>query len=97
MASGNNMRQANLSPVFVFTAERHCIGAFFRPLGPYREPISVPVEDLDAVLAPVREHEEMPGDASSCMAPVTNACSPSKLRRMSQGEVPHYTRTLAGR
>ena len=28
---------------------------------------------------------------------MTNACSPSKLRRMSHGEVHKYTRTLAGR
>ena len=36
-------------------------------------------------------------NASSFIAPVTSACSPSKLRRMSHGEVHKYTRTLAGR
>jgi hypothetical protein len=41
-------------------------------------------------------HELFDQTASSFIAPVTRACRPSKLRRMSHGEVHTYTRTLAG-
>ena len=38
-----------------------------------------------------------PANASDSITPLTNACRPSKLRRMSHGAVHRYTRTLAGR
>ena len=42
--------------------ERHRISAFFQPLGPYREPVAIPVEDFHPVAPPVGEHEQMPGE-----------------------------------
>ena len=54
-------RRCSSSPHLARFGERHRIGAFFQPLGPHREPIAIPVQDLYAVLAPVREHEQMPG------------------------------------
>ncbi len=68
-------------------AERHRIGAFLQPLGPYRESVAIPVENLHPVAAPVGEHEQMSGERIQLHALVTSACRPSKLRRMSHGEV----------
>ena len=42
--------------------ERHRVRAFFQPLGPDREAVAIPVQDLDPVAPPVGEDEQMSGE-----------------------------------
>ena len=46
---------------FVLFTERHRVGAFLQPLGPHREPVAIPVQNLHPVPRRLAKTEKMPG------------------------------------
>ncbi len=50
----------NFDDRFVLVGSRSLEAAAFQTLGPYDEPVAVPEQDLAAIAAAVKEHEQIP-------------------------------------
>ena len=78
-------------------AERHRVRSFFQPLGPYREPVAIPIQYFDPVATAVGEHEQMPGESIELHLPHHQCVQPVEAPPHIARRGAKYTRTLAGR
>src|SRR5436190_16787084 len=50
------------SPFWLALTERHRVRAFLQSLAPHRESVTVPIQNLDPIAPPAREHKQVSGE-----------------------------------